>query len=88
MYRQVTAAIHNEEHLAMVGGGFFSMFIVNALMAMLVAAAAVGIVLWIMEPWDKLGRKIIRTLGSGSTPPREADKARYAMELLDKIKAE
>ncbi len=85
LYQQVAAAINNEEHLAMVGAGFFSIFFTNVLLALVVAALAVVIVFWAVSPWEKLGRKIIRILGENSPSPRKTDKIHYAMDLLDKI---
>jgi TctA family transporter len=85
LYLQVAGAVYNEQHLAAVGGGFFSIFLMNGFIGIVVSAVAVIIVFWVVKPWEELGKKIIHTLGKGSPPPPETDKIHYAMDLVDKI---
>lgn len=88
LYLQVAATAHNEQHLTMVGNGFFSMFIINIFMAIMVAAVAVGIIFWAVRPWEKQSHKIIKALGGNFPPPQGKDKVYYVRELLDKIDKE
>ncbi len=85
LYRQVAGAVYNDQHLAAVGGGFFSIFLINGFMSLVISVVAVIIVFWVVKPWEELGKKVIRTLGKGSAPPGDRDKINYAMDLIDKI---
>ena len=85
LYRVVAGAVYNTSHLPIVGGGFYSIFLFNGLMAIVVATLAVSIVFWILKPWQNLSRKVIGTLGKGSAPPGKTEKIQYAMDLFDEI---
>ncbi len=85
LYLQVSGAVYNEQHMAAVGNGFFSVFLINGFMGLVVSVVAVIITFWIVKPWEELGKKIIRTLGKDSPPPRDRNRIHYAMDLVDKI---
>lgn len=88
LYLQVAATAPSEQHLTMVGNGFFTMFIINIFMAIIVAAMAVGVIFWAVRPWEKLSHKIIKALGGDFPPPQGTDKIYYVRELLNKIDKE
>lgn len=86
LYLQVAGALYNDQHLNAIGGGFFSVFLINGFMGIVVSTVAVIIVFWVVKPWQELVKKIIDTYGNkDSPPPGDKDKIHYAMDLIDKI---
>ena len=65
LYLQVAGAVNNDQHLTALGGGFFSIFLLNGFMGILVSVVAVIIVFWVVKPWEELGKKIIAVPQSG-----------------------